>query len=65
MQATAAPGRKALATQANNIFPKYDWTDSSDDSMSRERTQVQQPLLDDAWKHLQVGSVSSCSLQAW
>ncbi|KAF6266048.1 hypothetical protein COO60DRAFT_1633107 [Scenedesmus sp. NREL 46B-D3] len=48
---TYAPGSRALAS---DLFVKHDWTDPSDRSQSRHDTQVQQPLLEDAWKHLQV-----------
>jgi hypothetical protein len=51
MQVTAAPGRKALAA-ANRIYVQHDWK-KPDDTLSKGNTQVQQPLLDDAWKHLQ------------
>jgi hypothetical protein len=57
MQATvaaAAPARKALAIQSSLVYQTYNWEHYPDDTMSREPTEVQQPQLDDAWKHLQV-----------
>jgi hypothetical protein len=47
---------------ANHLFTKYDWTDPSDRSQSRFNTQVHQPLLEDAWKHLQVGGCCATAL---
>jgi hypothetical protein len=54
VQVTAAHGRKALVTEANTIFETRDWTLRGRRDNMRDNTQVQQPLLNDAWKHLKV-----------
>jgi hypothetical protein len=50
---TAVPGR-SLLTEANRIFVQRDWKKVSKESESKGSTQLQQPLLNDAWKHLEV-----------
>uniref|UniRef100_A0A383VLX7 Uncharacterized protein n=1 Tax=Tetradesmus obliquus TaxID=3088 RepID=A0A383VLX7_TETOB len=53
MLVISAPGRKTLA-DSNNLFPQYKWDyGRGSNTLCTGTTQLQQPLLDDAWKHLQ------------